>query len=94
MAHTWPESTRFSDNEADVLGTFFHLAGQIESGGENQVRVCIANFIFEVEPLEVNLRSCDCLLASGHAFTQLDEFWRYQQGFKLMRKKRRDSYVG
>lgn len=72
--HTWPQTARLTDNKADVLRAFFHLAGQIEGRGEHEVWICLSNFIFGVESLQVHLCRCNGLLSSRHTFAKLDEF--------------------
>lgn len=57
-----------------MLRTFFHLACQIEGGSDNEIRVCLADLILDIEPLEIYLSGSKGLLAGGQAFAQLDEF--------------------
>lgn len=40
----WPELSRLAGDESDVLWAFFHFAGEVEGGGEDEVGICAADF--------------------------------------------------
>ena len=76
VSRTWPKPACLAYYKANMLGTLFHLTGQIKGRCEDQVWVCLADLVLGVKSLEIDLSRGNGLLPSGHALSQLDEFWR------------------
>lgn len=72
---TGPEAASLSDDKADVLGAFFHFAGEVERSGDYQVRIRVSDVIFGVEPLDIYLSGSQSLLSGGGSLSKLDELY-------------------
>ena len=74
VGHLGPGIARFDHDEADVLRAFFHLAGEVEGSGDDEVWVGTPDWNFEVVAFEVDLGRGEGLLADGEAFAEFDDF--------------------